>query len=128
MGSRRRSLLLGAGLALLLLAALCAARQAAKRGNAIAVGELDLSAAADGSYIGAYEIPPVSVRVKVTVAARQITGIEILEHANGLGASAEAVVEKVLENQSLAVDAVSGATVSSKCILKAIENAVKGAA
>jgi uncharacterized protein with FMN-binding domain len=36
------------------------------------------------------------------------------------------VVEKVVEGQTLAVDAVSGATGSTKTLLKAIELAVTG--
>jgi len=34
------------------------------------------------------------------------------------------IVDSVIENQSLDVDAISGATYSSKVILKAIENAL----
>ena len=38
---------------------------------------------------------------------------------------AEKIVNDVISEQSSEVDAVSGATVSSKCIIKAIENALQ---
>jgi uncharacterized protein with FMN-binding domain len=47
-----------------------------------------------------------------------------VKHVNGQGKPAEVITEKVIETQSLQVDVVSGATYSSKVILKAIENAL----
>lgn len=84
----------------------------------------DLSEIADGNYIGEYSIAPVSVKVEVVIDKHQITQITILQHQNGLGSAAESIVNDVTEKQSLEINAVSGATVSSKCILKAIENAI----
>lgn len=87
----------------------------------------DLSLLADGDYQGEYTILPVDVEVKVSIENNQIIHIEILKHFNGLGKQAEAIIPLVLNQQSLDIDSVSGATVSSKCILKAIENAmIKG--
>jgi len=43
------------------------------------------------------------------------------------GKPAEAIVDSVVAAQSLQVDIVSGATLSSKCILKAIEVALESA-
>lgn len=51
--------------------------------------------------------------------------IKIIEHENGLGSKAEKIVDDVISRQSLKVDAVSGASASSKCIIKAIENALQ---
>ncbi len=51
--------------------------------------------------------------------------ITILQHDNGLGSTAESIVNDVVKEQSLDIDTVSGATVSSKCILKAVENAIE---
>lgn len=79
----------------------------------------------DGDYIGEYSITPVHVKVEVSVRNHQITNIAILQHDNGLGSAAESIVNDVVKEQSLDVDAVSGATVSSKCILKAVENAIE---
>lgn len=60
----------------------------------------------------------------VSIKNKQISDIEILKHFNGLGKQAEAILPLVLDQQNLNVEIVSGATVSSKCILKAIENAM----
>ncbi len=91
----------------------------------ISVSMPDLSNIQDGNYIGEYSITPVYVKVEVTVNNHQITSIAILQHDNGLGSTAESIVNDVVEEQSLDIDAVSGATVSSKCILKAVENAIE---
>jgi uncharacterized protein with FMN-binding domain len=91
----------------------------------IAVYTQDARETPDGTYEGSYELPPVKVTVRVSALDGIITDIAILEHQNGLGGKAERIVDDVLERQSLDVDAVSGATASSKAILKAIENAIR---
>jgi uncharacterized protein with FMN-binding domain len=91
----------------------------------IVVYTQNASGVPDGTYSGNYEIPPVKVVVRVSVKDGEITGIDMVEHQNGLGGKAERIVDDVLERQSLNVDAVSGATGSSKTILKAIENALQ---
>lgn len=79
----------------------------------------------DGNYIGEYSITPVYVKVEVTVKNHAFTNINILKHNNGLGSTAENITSDIVETQSLNVDTVSGATISSKCILKAVENAIE---
>lgn len=91
----------------------------------ISVSMPDLSNVQDGNYIGEYSIAPVHVKVEASVSNHRITKITILQHDNGLGSTAESIVNDVVEEQSLDIDAVSGATVSSKCILKAVENAIE---
>lgn len=91
----------------------------------ISVSIPDLSDIQNGNYIGEYSIVPVYVKVEVSVNNHQITDIVILRHDNGLGSAAESIVNDVVVEQSLDIDAVSGATVSSKCILKAIKNAIE---
>jgi uncharacterized protein with FMN-binding domain len=60
----------------------------------------------------------------VTVKNHTIKKIELLKHKNGQGQGAEIIPDKVMEVQSLKVDSVSGATYSSKVILKAIQDAL----
>lgn len=96
-----------------------------ERVNNISVVMPDLKYAADGVYVGEYTIEPVFAKVEVTIKKNELTNIRIVEHDNGLGSKAEGIVNRIAEKQSLEVDAVSGATVSSKCILKAVECAVK---
>lgn len=62
--------------------------------------------------------------VKVTVNDHRITDIKLIKHRNGQGSWAEAMLTKVVDEQSLDVDAVAGATLSSKVILRAIAQAL----
>lgn len=88
------------------------------------VQDFDLSSIADGVYNGSYKIFPISVKVQVAVDSHTITRIDLIKHTNGQGAGAEIIIDRVVDAQSLDVDLVSGATYSSKIILKAIENAL----
>ena len=84
-----------------------------------------LSELEDGTYTGKYEASKfLSVTVRVEIKEHEIINVDILEHSNGKGEPAEIITDKVVKNQSLNVDAISGATASSKVILKAIENAI----
>lgn len=93
--------------------------------NSITVSNPDIAKIADGTYGGEYSVTPVYVKVEVLVIGHEITNIKIIEHENGLGKKAKKIIDDVIGEQSLEVDAVSGATVSSKCIIKAIENALQ---
>lgn len=93
--------------------------------NHILVTNPDLVDISDGTYIGEYSVMPVYVKVEVSVKDHKLTNIVILEHNNGLGSKAEKIIDYVIKEQSLKIDAVSGATISSKCILKAVENALQ---
>lgn len=93
--------------------------------NSITVSNLNMANITDGIYVGKYSITPVYVEVEASVTEHKITNIKIIEHENGLGGKVEKIVDDVISRQSLEVDAVSGATVSSKCIIKAIENALQ---
>lgn len=95
-----------------------------KQANDLLIKTPDLTDISDGEYIGEYSVAPVHVKVSVTIADHEITGITILEHDNGLGSAAESIVNDIVAAQSLETDAISGATVSSRCILKAVENAI----
>jgi len=90
----------------------------------IDIAEVDLSTVPDGTYTGSYGRIPVAAEVRVTVSGHVITDITLVRHDNGQGQAAEAIPQTVVEAQSLQVDAVSGATYSSKAILKAIEDAL----
>ena len=86
---------------------------------------IDICNIPNGIYVGEYDVDFVYAKVEVTVQNGVITNIDILEHKNGRGSRAEVVVERIVEEQKIEVDAVSGATNSSIVIKKAIENALK---
>jgi len=93
--------------------------------KSISIRNVDLDKISDGTYNGSYDALMVAADVGVTVKNHKITDIKILRHKNERGQKAEVIPQRVLENQSLEVDTVSGATNSSKVILKAIENALE---
>lgn len=68
-----------------------------------------------------------TIKVSVTMDGEKIAAVEVLEHGEtaGIGDTAmETIIGQVVEGQSLAVDAVAGATYSSNGIKDAIANAL----
>ncbi len=88
------------------------------------MARVDMASIEDGVYSGSYSVFPVSAEVQVTVKDHRIAAIDLLKHNNGQGAPAEVIPGRVVEVQTLQIDSVSGATYSSRVILKAIENAL----
>ena len=93
--------------------------------RATTIEDVPLSQVRDGVYEGYYDVDLVKARVRVTVKDHRIENVELVEHEHGRGEKAEVLPRKVVEEQSVNVDIVSGATSSSKTILKAIENALR---
>lgn len=91
-----------------------------------AFSSINISDVSDGVYVGEYDVDFVYAKVEVTVQNGVITNIDILEHKNGRGKPAEVVADRIMEEQKIDVDAVSGATNSSVVIKKAVENALTG--
>ena len=82
----------------------------------------------DGVYEGSYRGGPNKASVRVTIENGNIVKIEILQHQAWRGHIAEAaVVERIIDHQSTKVDAVSGATNSSRVIMNAVQNAIEKA-
>jgi uncharacterized protein with FMN-binding domain len=123
---RKILLIVGALFIILVLAIIISILVMNKKVQNLEIGEIDLETVADGTYEGEYTLFPVTVVVRVTVEDHEITIIEITHHDNGQGAEAETITERIIEAQSLQVDAISGATYSSKAILKAVEIALSG--
>ena len=94
------------------------------------ISHVDPASVPDGEYTGEFPFRQRYLyRVKVTVKSGRIADIEVLEngteneHAQkGLG-----VIPRMLREQSPKVDAVSGATVTSKALMKCVEKALKKA-
>ncbi|MBD3372534.1 MAG: FMN-binding protein [Candidatus Coatesbacteria bacterium] len=93
------------------------------------VFDLDLTAVTDGVHAGSFSYGtgeyPVAVAVEVTVSDGRITDIIVTENEDREHPqSAEAVLPRIVDAQSLDVEAVSGATTTSKALMKAVENAL----
>jgi len=83
---------------------------------------------ADGAYTGSFDGYRWSNTLQVTVSGGEITGIDIIkDQAAAKPEFAAELFAGVIEKQSLAVDTVSGATVSTKAYLKAVQNALENA-
>ena len=82
----------------------------------------------DGVYEGSYRGGPNSALVKVTIKDNTIVNIEIVTHRAWKGKKAELpILKRIIENQSTDVDAVSGATNSSRVIMNAVQKAIEKA-
>ncbi|MBI4645261.1 MAG: FMN-binding protein [Bacteroidia bacterium] len=82
----------------------------------------------DGVYDGNYKSGPNKVEVKVTIKNNKIENIEIVKHTAGKGKKAEMpVISSIIEKQSAKVDAVTGATNSSRVIMNAVQKAIEKA-
>lgn len=91
----------------------------------VSIDDVKLSSISDGTYKGDYSAGLVSAAVTVVVKDNKITGIVINKHENGLGKKAEKIVYDIIDKQSLNIDNISGATLSSNVIRKAVEQALE---
>ncbi|MFC1548484.1 FMN-binding protein [Candidatus Omnitrophota bacterium] len=90
--------------------------------ESIAIGDVK-----DGVYIGeSMDTGDMSMIVEVIVKKGEIKDIVIVSSKGDWYArNAKHVIKGVIASQSLKVDTVTGATISSNAILKAVENALK---
>lgn len=123
---QRRRVLIGALIAFLLLGAIFFS--VASRGvnilRKLEIDPLGFAAVSDGVYKGSYDYMRWNYTVQVQVQGGKAVKIEILSPAGD--AFAEKVAGAVMEAQTLNIDTVSGATASTRAVLKALENALAG--
>ncbi|MBA7682555.1 hypothetical protein ES703_90905 [subsurface metagenome] len=113
---------------LLILIVLLATVVAASAKEKREVRSINISQIADGTYFGKTKGILTGVKVEVTVKKGKITKIEILKARGWPAFKKKAIKEmpgRIIKAQSLKVDAVTGATISSKNIIKAVENALR---
>ncbi|MBC2582154.1 FMN-binding protein [Clostridium sp. DJ247] len=90
------------------------------------INNVDLRQLSDGTYDGKYESGRWSNELMVTIKDNKISKIDMVKDVTipKSGVSDE-LFNKVVKKQNTDVDVVSGATVTSKAYLKAIEDALK---
>ncbi len=105
----------------------------------VTFADLDFSSLRDGTYTGEYRGARDSLRnckVEVTIASGKVAAVRVLEGALAKGdkpveirsgQTIDALFDRVIDSQSLKVDVISGATITSKVHLKAVENALEQA-
>ena len=94
------------------------------------ISYVDPATVPDGEYNGEFPFRQRYLyRVKVTVKSGKIADIEVLENGteNEYAEKGLGVITRILREQSPKVDAVSGATVTSKSLMKCVEKALKKA-
>jgi uncharacterized protein with FMN-binding domain len=89
----------------------------------VALEEKDLRSLADGTRRATVEEGDIRVTVEITVTGGRIEDLKLTEAQNVEPALAGRLFEAVRAAQSTRVDAVAGATASSRVLLKAIETA-----
>jgi len=88
----------------------------------------DLSALNDGIYTGEFNDGGGIYFVEIEINNHVISHLNLkTERKSSYVDYARPVTVRIVEKQTLNVDAITGATTTSKCIMKAAENALKGA-
>lgn len=93
----------------------------------IPIENIDFTSYEDGIYEGLYYYEgQIGAKVEVHIKDGIIDNIVLVDHVYGLGQKAESIIDQVILEQSIDVDYISGASTSSKVILLAINDAMKG--
>lgn len=100
-----------------------------REARSLPLNAVDFSRLSDGTYHGAYEGGMYKWRAnecQVTVSSGRVTNIQLVgsQDPGGENTQHEALYDRVIETQSLQVDTISGATLTSKAYLQAVENAL----
>jgi uncharacterized protein with FMN-binding domain len=91
--------------------------------------EIEEEKLADGVYEGSYRHGPNSAKVKVIISQGKIVDIELIKHfTSWKGDKANEIIpQRIIAKKSTVVDAVSGATNSSRVIMNAVQKALEKA-
>ncbi len=100
-----------------------------KQTMSLPLDAVDFGSLKDGVYVGSYEGGMYKWRentVEVTVSSGKVTDIKLLEAKFEYNETEklDALYGRVIDRQTLQVDAISGATLTSKGFLQAVENAL----
>lgn len=90
------------------------------------IAPLDFSQLSDGLYTGVFEKGGGPYEVALEVQFGQLIDARLTSSRQSRYVKmAEGVLQRMVEEQSLQVDAITGATTTSQCILKAAEQAIR---
>ena len=88
--------------------------QVKKETLALEIQNVDKSTISDGKYQGVYDSYRFSNQVEVTVINHRITEINPIQIQKGRQSLVDTLIEKVIKEQRVDIDVISGATASSK--------------
>jgi len=87
--------------------------------------DVELTAVSDGEHEGRFAYGGFTYVVLTTTRGHRIVKIDLLKNRDERHArQAEGVLPRVIEKQTPNVDAVTGATTTSKALMKAVENSL----
>ena len=92
--------------------------------------KIDLSQVPNGTYIGDYQLDDIEYQVEVTVDTHRIKSIKLIHGIQRVFVKKcalckiNSLIKDIINNQSLEVDAISGATQTSWAVINAIKNAL----
>lgn len=106
------------------------ATEAAATTAATTVSESGAGAYTAGTYTGTAKGRNGDITVEVTVIGDEITSVVVKEHQETEGIAdpaIERIPQRIVEGQSLGIDAIAGATITGDAILEAVANALEQA-
>jgi uncharacterized protein with FMN-binding domain len=74
-----------------------------------------------GVYEGSARVGHVAAKVRVTLGSQGITAVEFLQRPFG---NMDLLVDRIVKASGVPVDVITRATVSSKVVMKAVDNAL----
>jgi uncharacterized protein with FMN-binding domain len=95
--------------------------------RSIPIEDIDFTSLQDGTYEGMYYYGDnqIGATVEVTISSGKIDDIIMIDHITGKGDDAVTIIDRVISQQTLKVDAISSATTSSHVIKLAIQDALE---
>ena len=95
-------------------------------GMNLIINDVEVSSLSDGIYNGKYKAGRWTNEMNITIKEHKIIKIDVVKDVSlAKPEVTEAIISRVIEKQNTKVEVVSGATVTSKAYLKAMENALK---
>ena len=100
-----------------------------REARSLPLDAVDFGRLSDGTYHGAYEGGMYKWRAnecQVAVSSGRVTDIQLVDSQDpgGENTQHEGLFDRVIQAQSLQVDTISGATLTSKAYLQCVENAL----
>lgn len=93
----------------------------------LVINPVDFSLIPDGEYIGEYRGYRWSNTLQVTVRDQRVTDIQMVKKQRlHLDEPVDQIISRIIEMQKLPVDVITGATATSKAIMKSVEIALTG--